>query len=139
MSIAMPAVQDKSGTEFRSNGQAPNGRLRVVGLSDKERNMAVAIHLSPYASLIVGPLAFLAPLVLWLVTKDKCEFGDDHGREMVNFMISVIVLALISICSVIGVLFLPVLAVIAVISPIRAAIAAGRGEYFRYPMTIRFL
>ena len=43
------------------------------------------------------------------------------------------------IWTIVGILLLPVLWIVAVVSLIRAAIAAGRGEYFRYPVTMRFL
>lgn len=140
MSIAMPAVEDQPHVYASPNGAAtPNGRLRVQGLTEAERNFAVAMHLSPFGAFIISPLAFLVPLVLWLVRKEHSPFDDDHGREIVNFMISMIVLALATGITLIGLLFWPVLAIVAIVSPIRAAIAASRGEYFRYPMTIRFL
>jgi uncharacterized Tic20 family protein len=41
--------------------------------------------------------------------------------------------------TVIGLLGLPVLYILAVVNVVRGAISARRGEYFRYPMTIRFL
>jgi hypothetical protein len=140
MSVAMPTVEEQPRVYTSPNGAAAsNGRLRVQGLTESERNFAVATHLSPFGALIIGPLAFLAPLVLWLVRKDHSTFNDDHGREIVNFMISVVLLAVCTGITIVGLLFWPVLAVVAVVSPIRAAVAAGRGEYFRYPMTFRFL
>jgi len=115
-----------------------NGRVRVEGLTETDRNFAIAMHLSPLAGFLF-PIAFCAPLVLWLVRKDRSAFNDDHGREIVNFMISVIVLSVISCITLIGIPFVLVIAVVAVVNPIRAALAASRGEYFRYPMTFRFL
>lgn len=128
----------QAGTQPREE-VTPNGRLRLAGLSDTDRNLAVATHLSPYGVFIVGPLALLAPLVLWLVRKDRSAFNDDHGREIINFMISMVAWVPICVCTLIGIPFLLVVLVIAFISPIRAAVAASRGEYFRYPMTFRFL
>jgi len=140
MSIAMPVADDVSQTRTEPREEvAPNGRLRLNGLSDTDRNLAVATHLSPYGFFIIGPFALLAPLVLWLIRKDQSAFNDDHGREIINFMISLLAWGLICVFTVIGLLFLPVVLVVAFISPIRAAAAASRGEYFRYPMTFRFL
>lgn len=144
MSIAMPAVEEQPHSWSPQGGPADhqvwsNGRLRDQAVSEVERNFAIALHLSPFGFLIIGPLAFLAPLVLWLVRKDRSAFNDDHGREICNFMISIPLLAVISGITIIGLLFWPVLLVVAVVNSIRAAIAAGRGEYFRYPMTFRFL
>lgn len=101
------------------------------------------IHLAAFAGLIVPVLgSILGPLVLWLIKKDDSEFLDDHGREAVNFQISVILYSLIAailtiIC--IGVPLLIALLVIEIVCPIVMAIKANRGEYVRYPVTIRFL
>ena len=140
MSIAMPAVEEQPRVYVSPNGAAtPNGRLRVQGLTESERNFALAMHLSPFGTFIIGPLALLAPLVLWLIRKDHSNFNDDHGREILNFMISLVIWILICCVTVIGIVAVPVLLVVAFVSPIRAAIAASRGEYFRYPMTFRLL
>lgn len=146
MSIAMSAAEQPTpnGTAQREY-VGSNGRLRVDGLADSERHYAVLIHLSPLASLIF-PIAIVAPLVLWLVRKDHSSFNDDHGKEVVNFLISFVVLHLIlglACVTIIGIPFallgILILWIAGIIGMIRGAIAAGRGEYFRYPMTIRFL
>lgn len=139
-----PAVADRSQEQtvvsgsVWTNGTA--GRLRHAELTETDRNFAIAIHLSPFASLIgVGPLALLIPLVLWLVRKDHSAFNDDHGREIINFGLSQMIIHVLLALTAIGVLLWPVLWIVIVVSLIRASIAAGRGEYFRYPMTFRFL
>jgi hypothetical protein len=115
-----------------------NGRVRALDLHDNERHMGVAMHLSPFAGVLFQP-AVLAPLVLWLISKDRSGFNDDHGREIVNFGISFILLHVLLALTVIGVIFMPFLWIMAIVSMIRGAVAAGRGEYFRYPLTWRFL
>ncbi len=145
MSIAMPTVDEQPGSQGSpppplEQHIGPNGRLRVQGLSETDRNFGIAIHISPYAGFIgIGPLALLIPLILWLVRKDRSAFNDDHGKEMVNFLISLIVLTIVLAITIIGIIAIPVLWVAAIVNTIRGAIAAGRGEYFRYPATIRFL
>ena len=110
-----------------------------------DRNYAVAIHLSPLAGFFFPP-AVVAPLILWLIRKDQSAYIDDHGREMVNFLISFVVLHLLlglACLTIIGipvaVVGIPTIWIVGVISTIRGAIASGRSEYFRYPMTFRFL
>jgi len=118
----------------------PAGRLRDESLPNGDRGWAVAIHLSPFAWIVgAGPLALLAPLVIWLIRKGQSPFNDDHGREAVNFLLSFVLLHALLLCTIIGVVLWPVLWVVAVVSQIRAAVAAGNGEYFRYPLTWRFL
>ncbi len=119
---------------------ASSGRLRGGNLTESDRNFAIGMHLSPLVlSLFVFPLSLLAPLVIWLVRRQESVFDDDHGREIINFILSFLLWHLIAVITVVGVIFLPVLWVVAIVSCIRGAIAAGNGEYFRYPMTIRFL
>ena len=121
----------------------PKMRLRDEGLTETDRNYAVGMHLLSLISFLLsgGLLTVLGPLVLWLIRKDR-PFDDDHGREVINFGLSFMLwglLAGILILVGIGFILLPVLWIVAIVNNIRGAIAAGNGEYFRYPMTIRFL
>src|SRR5262245_33511770 len=145
MSIAMPAVDESPATaagpdqpkpqQPQQQVWTPSGRLRVENLGETDRLFAVAMHLSPLSVFIVGPFAFIAPLILWLVRKDTSAFNDDHGRETLNFSITYMLFGFLLFWTFI----VPaVLLVVGVVSLTRGAIAAGRGEYFRYPMTIRF-
>lgn len=139
MTIAMPVA------DFNiPQPSHPKARLRDVGLTETDRNYAVGMHLLSLVSAFLsgGFLTVLGPLVLWLIRKDRSPFDDDHGREVINFGISFMLwglLAGILIFVGIGILLLPALWIVAIVNNIRGAIAAGNGEYFRYPMTIRFL
>ncbi|MHC4100918.1 MAG: DUF4870 domain-containing protein, partial [Planctomycetota bacterium] len=106
--------------------------------TDSDRNFSIAMHLSPLAGFVFFPFIFI-PIVLWWVRKDESSFNDDHGREMTNALISFFFYHLVAFITVIGIAALPVLYVIGIINLIRGAVAAGRGEYFRYPMTIRWI
>jgi uncharacterized protein len=133
--------QSQSGG-FRSS-VGSNGRLRLDGLADADRHLSVAIHLTPFAAYFFPPAVF-APLVIWLVRKDKSTFVDDHGREMLNVLISALLVGVVGFLVGWIPLFLGWVAtimwfIVTMINMIRAASAAGRGEYFRYPMTFRFL
>ncbi|MCH8164570.1 MAG: DUF4870 domain-containing protein [Planctomycetes bacterium] len=139
MSIAMPAAED-SRVRIEPPTIDRRGRVRQQGLADTERNFAIATHLSPFAWFLgLGPLALAAPIVLWLVRRNQSVFNDDHGREIVNFGLTFFLLHLLLAVTVVGIVVWPVLWVVAVVNMIRGAVAAGNGEYFRYPMTIRFL
>ncbi len=120
---------------------ASSGRLRGGSLTESDRNFAIGMHLSPLVLSILGlfPLSLVAPLVIWLVRRQQSVFDDDHGREIINFVLSFLLWYLVTAVTVVGIVFWPVLLVVALVSCIRGAIAAGSGEYFRYPMTIRFL
>ena len=81
----------------------------------------------------------LAPLILWLIRKDQSSFVDDHGREMLNALLSFVLYHIVAVITIIGMVALPVLYIVGVVNLVRGAVAAGRGELFRYPITIRFL
>lgn len=127
-------------SEGRSGGLTGSGRLQHGHLEQRHRTLAIFIHISPLFWFVgLGPFALLGPLVLWLVGRERSVFVDDHGREAINFMISFFLLHLILAVTVIGLFLWPVLWVVALVNLIRAAVAAGQDEYFRYPVTFRFL
>ena len=116
------------------------GRLQDQRLASTDRNFAMWMHVSVLlALLVVGPLAGLAPLILWLIRRESSPFLDDHGREVVNMSITGVIVLGVGMVTGIGMLVVPIWMVVALIGVIRGAVAASNGEYFRYPMTIRFL
>ena len=104
------------------------------------------MHLTLLLNLtgIGGPISFIAVLIMWLIKKDDSPFLDDHGREAVNFQISLFLWALILgigavfTCG-LSAIFLFAIPIVGAIGMIYAAVAANRGEFFRYPMTFRIL
>ena len=116
------------------------GRLQDQRLASADRNFAMWMHVSVLlALLVVGPLAGLAPLILWLIRRESSLFLDDHGREVVNMSITGVIVLGVGMVTGIGMVAVPIWMVVALIGVIRGAVAATNGEYFRYPMTIRFL
>ncbi len=131
---ASPAMKTQTNTD----------RLVDADSSSDERTYALLLHLSLLAHLVTGGLGVLVPVVMWLIKKGDSPFIDDHGREAINFQISLIlytlmtgVLAIIT-CGVAAILIIGVY-VLAIVGMIMAAGAANRGEYFRYPATIRLI
>ena len=101
-----------------------------------ERLLAMLIYLVSFFT------AFLGPLIIWLVKKDDSKFIDHHGREYLNFLISVFIYSIIaSILMIvfIGVILLPILAIATVIFTIIAAIKAYEGDYYKFPLIFRIL
>ncbi len=100
-----------------------------------------------HASALLGVLVhfpghLLGPLIIWLWKRDESPETDAHGKEALNFQISMLiynVIAAIFCLVLIGFLFLAVLWVLNAIFVIIAAIQASDGKFYRYPMTIRFL
>lgn len=67
---------------------------------------------------------------------------DMHGKEVLNFQISITIWMFISgmlIILLIGIPMLIVLGMIQVIFVIIGALKADRGELYKYPLTIQFI
>jgi uncharacterized Tic20 family protein len=140
MSVATPAVEFDRPVEPPDITVTEDGHVRQESAADGERTYALLMHLSPMVAWIVlGPFTFLAPLVMWLIRRNGSVFVDDHGREATNFSISFLLYHILLGITIIGIFAFPILWIIMLINQIRAATAASNSEFFRYPLTIRFL
>ncbi len=107
-----------------------------------ERMWAMFCHLSAFAGYIVPLGSILGPLVIWSIKKEQFPAIDNHGKEALNFNISIaiyMVLSAILIVIVIGILLLIALWVFQTVMIIIASIKANNGEKFVYPLSIRFI
>lgn len=106
-----------------------------------ERDWGMAAHLSGFVAAYVA-LGFLGPLVVRLVAGPRSAYVHRHATEALNFNLSVLLWVAVSIplCFVlIGIPMLIGVGVTYLVASIMGAVAAQRGEEFRYPITIRFL
>lgn len=112
-------------------------------ITEKEKTWAMIVHLSTFSLFIVPAIgAILVPLVIWILKKPDMPFVDYHGKEVLNFNITVLLFSVVAgiLCfALIGFLFLPIIFLYWFIFVIIAAIKANEGQYFKYPMTIRFI
>jgi uncharacterized Tic20 family protein len=111
-------------------------------LTSDEKNMAALCHLITLANSITGLLGTVACLVLWMVKKEDSAFVDHHGKQALNFQITMILAFGISIvlaCVYIGLIFLFILYFANIGLTIYAAIKASEGERYEYPLTIQFI
>ena len=112
-------------------------------LSDDACKTASLLHLSALIGLLGNGIGFLlGPLAVWLLKRDDDPFVDEHGKEAVNFQLTMILAAIVSavlIVVVVGFFLLGLVAIAMVLFPIIAAIKARDGEMYRYPATIRFI
>jgi hypothetical protein len=107
-----------------------------------DRDAAMFCHLAAFAGFVFPFGDVIAPLVIWLMKKDASPYVDLHGREVLNFHVSMYIWALVSaiLCLVlVGFVLLLGLMIIGVVCPIIGAIRASDGREYRYPLTIRFL
>ena len=104
------------------------------------RSWATLTHLAGLI-LFFGIPSLFGPLVLWLVKRSD-PFVDYNGKEALNFNISFLIYAIASailIILLIGLLLLPAVLITWFVLLITAAVKASNGEYYRYPLTIRFV
>jgi uncharacterized Tic20 family protein len=108
-----------------------------------DTTLPVLCHLLGLAWITAIPFAsVIAPLVLWLWKRDTHPNVELHGKESVNFQISMAIYALIAgvlMFVFIGFILLPVVLLTQVILTIIGALEASKGNFYRYPLTIRFL
>jgi len=111
-------------------------------IGPEERQMAMFTHLAALAGFVFPFGNIIGPLVLWLIKKDTMPFVDDQGKEALNFNITVSIAGiacLILFLIFIGYFLMVALTVLWFIFLVIAAIKAGEGEAYRYPLTIRFI
>ncbi len=104
------------------------------------RNWATLSHLSAFVTF-AGIPSVVGPLVMWLLRRDD-PYAEFHAKEALNFNISFMIygaLAALSIIVLVGLILLPAVLITWFVLVIRGALRASSGEYYRYPMTMRFV
>jgi uncharacterized Tic20 family protein len=107
-----------------------------------ERQMGLFLHLSQLANVILFPIGVIAPIIIWQTQKEKMPALDAHGRMVANWMISMtiyIFASLVLTLVLIGILGLIAFGLMGIIFPIIGAVKANNGEFWQYPLTIKFL
>src|SRR6201997_2518148 len=106
------------------------------------RTWNILCHASALLGLFFHFLGhILGPLIVWLAKRADSPEIDAHGKESLNFQISMLIYDAIAavLCIIgIGVLLLIALWVLNTVLVIIASIKASDGQFYRYPFTIRF-
>lgn len=125
----------------------------IAPATRSDRGWMIALHIVPALLLaasissggVLAPLPLAGAWMLWMIVRKKSVLIDDHGRESLNFQITllvyagvVLVVGLPTVCTgwIIG---FPLLAVLALVGCILATRAAVLARPYRYPMTLRFI
>lgn len=123
------------------NNPLPPSPVTPLSPSD-ERMWGLLAHLSSLAGFIIPFGNVIGPVVVWQIQKDKSAFVDYHGKESVNFQITMAIgyaVSFLLFIIFIGVPILIVLGVLNIIFAVLAGIKANNGEYYQYPFVIRFI
>ena len=113
-------------------------------VSKEEQSWTMGCHLAALTGYIGIPFGnLLGPLIVWLVKRADMPLVDQHGKESLNFQITVTIAMLISgvLCFVlIGFVLIPIVYLGALILTIVAAVKVSNGDIaYKYPLTIRLL
>jgi len=116
--------------------------LAAAAPNAEDRAWGMLAHLCALCGLVFPFGNVLAPFVVWRIRRARSAFIEDQAREALNFNLSVIIVALA--CStlvwlLIGVALLVTLGVCWLALIIRAAVVAGEGMRYRYPLSWRFV
>ena len=99
----------------------------------EDRTLIVITHLSQ----------LILPLILWVTQKEKVYQMDSHGKNIINFQLSLIVYCIICVPLILlfglGILGFIVLGIVSVVFPVINAIKASNGETPRYPLSFNFI
>ncbi len=60
-----------------------------------QKNIATFIHLSTFSRFIVPLGNFIGPIILWITNKEKSEFIDNHGKQAINFQMSILLYTIV--------------------------------------------
>ena len=108
-----------------------------------DHQLLMLTHLSQLLSYVTGFGGFVIPLIIWLTKKDEIADMDEHGKSIINFQITMFMLAAISVPLIfafgLGILSLIFVAVVSFVLPIVNAIKASNGESPSLFMTIGFI
>jgi uncharacterized Tic20 family protein len=107
------------------------------------RTWCVLCHAAALLGLFFHFLGhLLGPLIVWLMKRGDSPEVDAHGKESLNFQISMLIydaIAAILCIVLIGIPILIALWVLNTVLVIIASIQASEGKFYRYPITIRLI
>jgi uncharacterized Tic20 family protein len=101
-----------------------------------EKNIAVVTHITGiFFSIFPG-------LIVWLLKKDESPYISEQAREALNFQITLLIAYLIAgvlVFVLIGFLLFFLVWLANIVFSILAAVAASKGENYRYPISLRLI
>ena len=112
-------------------------------VTKEEQNWAMWCHLAALAGFVVPLGNVLGPLVVWLIKKDTMPLVDQHGKEALNFQITVFIALVVSIILMfvlIGFVLAFVVGIGALVLTIMAAVKISNGQLdYKYPFALRLI
>ncbi len=109
----------------------------------EELNWAMFCHLAALSGFVIPLGNVIGPLIIWLIKKDTMPLVNEHGKEALNFQITVLIAMIISVILMfvlIGIVLMVVVGIGALVLTIMAAVKVANGQTdYRYPWTLRLI
>ena len=121
------------------NSNVENSEFKPWGIELDQ--FCMLMHLSQMAGYVVPVAGMVLPIVMWATNKDKSDIVDQHGKNILNWMISSLIYMVISsflIFILIGIPLLFVIAICSIIFSIIGGLKANDGVFYKYPLAINF-
>ena len=126
--------------------EAVTAKAQDKGIGKDARQWAMFCHLAGLAWMVAWLLPVIGgvvgTLIVWQVKKDDDPFIDENGRRAFNFQLSMLIYfagSMLLCLLLIGFLLVPTVVVLNIVFTIIAAIRAGDGKDYRYPLSIEFI
>jgi uncharacterized Tic20 family protein len=107
------------------------------------RTWCVLCHASALLGLFFHFLGHIfGPLIVWLVKRGDSAEIDAHGKESLNFQLSMLIYDAVAVVLCIVLIGIPILILLWVLNTVLvivASIKASEGQLYRYPLTIRLI
>ena len=100
------------------------------------------LHFSQLLGYIIPILGFIVPIIIWQLKKADYPAIDEHGKNVVNWLISVILYAAICLpltLIFVGMPLLILLSIFCLLFPIIGGIRANNNVVWRYPLALKFV
>lgn len=108
----------------------------IIVPSNNDKNIVTITHLGGIL------FSFVPSLIVWLLKKDDSEYIAAQAKEALNFQITLLLaqfVAYVLIFILVGFLLLGLIWLFNIVFCIIAAISSSKGEYYRYPLTLRLI
>jgi uncharacterized protein len=123
------------------NPPSPGGPATPASIEQQTKQWAMFLHLSQLANFVAPLAGLIIPIVIWQIKKTDLPGIDQHGKIVINWIISAVLYwigCFILMFLIVGIPLMLALAVIAIVFPIIGAVKANNGEAWKYPLSIPF-
>lgn len=132
-------------TELNDQSENSVGNSDRAQPVDSGNKLSCFLHLSQLLGYLIPLAGLLAPVIIWLVFKQKHAELTDHIRNVFNWVISMIIyvigLGIVAVTPLAPVSLVGIFALVlaGIVFPIIAGVKAFGGDVWSYPMALRIL